>query len=200
MGAGSAIIESRNRATLPSVSAKSPAKTSESFDFLAKVVRFGTLYGVDVPAEISRTIGVRGYVAIVGTVSGKVPFRASLVPRGGGQHRILLNGRVREAAGAVLGRALRVAFRVDIDPPEWPTPEDVADALREEGVLETFTSLTRGKRAHILQWVEAAVHESTRAKRVAKVVEVTLAEHEKRLDRAAARRNPAPPKRGRGAR
>lgn len=163
------------------------AKPLGAFDFRAKLVRVGTLYAVEVPTSVSRTIGVRGYVAIAGTVNGRAPFRASLIPCGEGRHRILLNGQVRRAAGAALGRALAVSFRVDRDPPDWPTPEDVADALREEGVLETFASFPRGKRAHILQWVEKAVQEATRAKRVAKVVEVALAEHEKRLDRALSR-------------
>jgi hypothetical protein len=171
----------------PKPSARRTPRAREAFDFRTKLARAGSLYCVNVPASISLTLGVRGYVAIVGTVNGATPFRASLVPRGGGQHRIHLNARVRQASGAVLGRALVVSFRVDRDPPEWLTPEDVADALREEGVLETFASFPRGRRAHILHWVEQAVHESTRARRIAKVVEVTLAEHEKKLDRAAER-------------
>jgi uncharacterized protein YdeI (YjbR/CyaY-like superfamily) len=62
-------------------------------------------------------------------------------------------------------------------------PEDLADALRDEGVLETFNSLPPGRRDHVVRWIDDAVHEATRAKRIAKTVEVALGEREKRLDR-----------------
>lgn len=159
----------------------------QSHTFHAKVVRVGIMYAVDVPEAVSKTIGVRGYVPIAGVLDGASPFRASLIPRGDGRHRILLNGEVRRAAGIHLGDRVAVEIHVDREPRGGPVPEDVAEALREEGVLETFLSLAPGKRMHILRWVDEAVHEATRAKRVARVVEVSLGEREKQLDREAAR-------------
>jgi len=161
------------------------ARAKPPFVFRAKLVRMGAWYIVDAPAALSKAVGVRGFVPVAGTANGAA-FRASLLPRGGGRHSIALNAAVRAAGKIVPGRLVSVELRVDTEPRGGPTPEDVADALRAEGVLEAFESLAPGRKMHILQWLDAAVHEETRARRVARVVEVALAQHEKRLDRGSA--------------
>jgi hypothetical protein len=158
--------------------------SSDSFTFTAKLVRVGTLYAVDVPAAVTSAVGIRGFVPIDGILNGDVPFRASLVPRGGGRHRIFLNSEVRAAGRARLGNRVAIQLRVEREPRHDPIPEDIREALCEAGVLATFESFTVAKRRHILRWVDKAVHETTRAKRVTKIVEATLEEHEKRVDRA----------------
>ena len=145
------------------------------------------MYVVEVPPTVSRTLGVRGYVPIAGVVQGSTPLRASLIPRGDGCHRILLNGALRSTAGIGVGDRVAFAIHVDREPRGGPTPEDVAEALRDEGVLDTFEALAPGKKMHILAWVDQAVHHETRVKRVARVVEVALGEREKRIDREVAR-------------
>jgi hypothetical protein len=157
-----------------------------AFAFQGKVVKLGIMYVVDVPAAVSESVGVRGYVPIAGVVKS-TPLRASLIPRGDGRHRILLNGEIRRAAGIALGERVAFEIRVDREPRGAQTPEDVADALRDEGVLDAWESLAPGKRMHILHRVDKAVHEETRIKRIVRVVEVALAEREKRLDREVAR-------------
>jgi len=158
----------------------------ESFVFRAKVERLGIMYVVNVPPAVSRTLGVRGYVPVAGVVAKTIPFRGSLIPSGDGRHRIMLNGEVRKAAGAAVGDIVALAIHVDREPRGGPTPEDVADALREEGVLEAFESIGAGRRMHLMRWVDAAVHEETRIKRIVRVVEIALGEREKRVDREAA--------------
>ena len=162
-----------------------PPRRAATHAFTARLVRSGILYCVDIPAAVSRAFGVRGYVPVAGTVNRKTPFRASLAPAGGGRHRLLLNGEVRSAANIALGERVTLHLHRDEQPRELPLPEDLATALRDEGVLATFQALAPGKRFHIIAWVEKAVHETTREKRVARTVEVALAEHEKRLDRTA---------------
>jgi Domain of unknown function (DUF1905) len=122
---------------LSPVGSRRPSEIApETFTFETKLVRVGTLYGVDVPAAVSSTIGVRGYVPVTGNINGALPFSASLVPRGGGRHRILLNADLRAKARLALGRQLRMELCVDDDPPQWATPDDLADALRDEGERE----------------------------------------------------------------
>jgi hypothetical protein len=157
-----------------------------SFRFEAKIARIGPLYGADVPETMSRAVGVRGHVSVLGTVNG-IPWRGTISPKGGGRHRIMLNAEVRRAAGVALGDRVTLHLRVDRDPPIWPTPEDLADALHEEGVFDAFAAITRGRRNHIVMWLEKAVHDDTRAKRVARIVEIAHAEREKKLDRATSR-------------
>ncbi|HEY4015915.1 MAG TPA: YdeI/OmpD-associated family protein [Polyangiaceae bacterium] len=167
----------------------SPAKkpsAEPSFQFVAKVVRVGSMYGVDVPAAVSRAVGIRGHVSVVGIVNG-VPWRGTISPKGGGRHRMMLNAEVRRAAGASLDDRIEVRLRVDRDPPSLPTPEDLAFALHEEGAFEAFASIARGRRNHIVMWLEKAVHDETRVKRIARIVEIAHAEREKKLDRATSR-------------
>jgi uncharacterized protein YdeI (YjbR/CyaY-like superfamily) len=71
----------------------------------------------------------------------------------------------------------------DESPPVDPIPEDLADALREVDALAAFESLARGKRNALLRWLEQAVAEATRAKRVVRLVEIALEAREKALDR-----------------
>jgi hypothetical protein len=152
------------------------------FKFAAKLVRKDVFFGVDLPAATSRAIGLRGFVPILGTANG-VPVRSSLSPSGGGRHHLLLNREVREAAGIATGDRVSLVLRVDAEPPTFVIAEDLADALREEGVLESFEQLPRGRRNQYLRWMESAVHEDTRAKRIARLVEIGHAERERRLDR-----------------
>jgi uncharacterized protein YdeI (YjbR/CyaY-like superfamily) len=62
-------------------------------------------------------------------------------------------------------------------------PDDLTAALREEDVLEAWESLPPGKREHILRWIEEAVHETTREKRIGRAVQEALARREKEIDR-----------------
>ena len=53
---------------------------------------------LDVPAQVSDAFGMRGHVPVVGTADG-AELTATLVPVGGGRHRLFLNRSVRDAIG-----------------------------------------------------------------------------------------------------
>jgi hypothetical protein len=160
------------------------ASKKQRFAFTAKLVRFTILYCVEVPAEVSRAVG-RGATPVTARVREAAPFQATLVPAGDGRHRLFLNAEVRKAAGVKLGD--RVPVEVLADPSlrarEVPVPPDLREALVDEGVLEAWESMPPGKREHILRWIEQAVHEPTREKRVARAVVEAHARREKNIDR-----------------
>jgi hypothetical protein len=163
--------------------------------FTASITRFGTLYGVMVPAKVSRAIGVRGRVPAEVRLGRAFSVRATLIPTGSGRHSIRFNTRTREEAGATLGKRIAVVIRVDDGKRDVPIPDDLARVLHDEELGETWASMPPGKREHILDWIERAVHERTRESRIAKTIEVTHALRERRL--AAAVR--ARPRSSRGA-
>jgi uncharacterized protein with von Willebrand factor type A (vWA) domain len=141
-------------------------------------VRGGGVYFVAIPASVSRGVGKRGNVPVVATVRGPdgvAEVRASIVPTGGGRHRLRLNATARADIGAEPGESLRVALHVDEAPKAEPMPEDLAQALDEAGVRAEFSKMPVGRQNHILAWIEKAVRDETRAKRVAKTVEVACA-------------------------
>jgi hypothetical protein len=161
-----------------------------AFQFDARLRRVGTFFAVDVPAPVSRALGVRGPVYVIGTVDGAVPLRTSLSPAGGGRHLLFLNAEIRREAGLVEGDRVRLRFARD-DDPRLPLPDDLANLLREEGALAAFEALPVGARNQLLRAVEEAVHPATRDKRLARAVEVAFAARERKLDREA--RRPAAP-------
>lgn len=57
---------------------------------------------LDVPGSVSDAFGLRGYVPVVGTADG-VELIATLVPVGGGRHRLFLNSATRQAIGKGAG-------------------------------------------------------------------------------------------------
>ena len=165
---------------------------SKSYAFVTKLTCVERDYFVVVPARVSQSIGVRGRVPVVARVSRAPEYRGTLMPRGGGRHSLMVNGETRRAARVEPGDSVRVVVQPDFGPREVLVPPDLALALREQDVSADWESLPPGKREHILKWIERAVHETTRAKRVALAVESAVARREKRVDRVSSR--------GRGAR
>jgi hypothetical protein len=150
----------------------------KTYRFAARIVHGDGVYAVAIPANVSKDIGKRGNVPVVAAVRGprgETEVRASLVPTGGGRHRLRLNAAARDATGAKAGGQVRLAVRVDTAPRAEPVPEDLAEALEEAGVKDEFSRMPVGRQNHILAWIEKAVRDETRAKRVAKTVEVTCA-------------------------
>jgi hypothetical protein len=159
-----------------------PAKTrSPKHSFTATIVRVGILYSVEVPDAVSRAIGVRGQVPVQARANGGAPFHATLVPRGGGRHRLFVNHEAR--GGARVGSRIAIELRVETRTREVVIPDDLESALRDEGVLPAWESLPPGKREHILRWIDEAVHETTREKRIGRAVQEALARHERNVDR-----------------
>jgi hypothetical protein len=146
------------------------------YDFSARLeqVDGGGPYYVSIPAAVSKSIGRRGVVPIVALVNGVADVRASIVPCGGGRHRLRLNARTRATADARLGGRVRVSLRVDDHPVADPIPSDLLHALRESDALDAFKGFPVGRQNHILQWIEAAAKEATREKRIAQTVEGAL--------------------------
>ncbi len=93
---------------------------------------------------------------------------------------------------AALKRLVREAVALNLDgsktkqsgPRDIPIPPDLAEALREEGVLADWEAMPPGLRAYLLKWIDQAVQEKTRVKRVTRAVEEAHQRREKRIDRA----------------
>jgi hypothetical protein len=143
--------------------------------FRAVIKRVGILYCVDLPAEVSRALGARGYVRVRAKVAGR-ELRTTAVPSGRGRHRIFLDDKVRR--GAKTGDEVAIALSRDDAPEDLTVPDDLAAALDVERVAEAFAGLSLGKRREILRWIEAAAKDETRRKRVLRAVEVALASSE----------------------
>jgi uncharacterized protein YdeI (YjbR/CyaY-like superfamily) len=81
-------------------------------------------------------------------------------------------GLMRPAGIAAVERAKEDGSWTILDGPEAGiVPDDFAAAMDEAGVREVFDGFTQSKRKAILGWLAMAKRESTRMKRMAKIIE-----------------------------
>lgn len=142
------------------------------------------LHVVVIPAEVSKALG-KGSVPVLVKVNDLAEVRTTLFHHTKGRHAIVLKSEVRKLAKVGEGDRVEIVLTKDDAPPVVdPVPEDLADALRDEQVLEVFDRISRGRRNQLLRWLEEAAMEETREKRIVHLVEVALAAREKEIDRA----------------
>jgi hypothetical protein len=146
---------------------------------LVKLETFGSRFVVEIPERVSKTIGKRGPVPIVATYNKIVEVQQSMVPSGGGRHRLQLSARTRGELEVDPGDRLHVVITVPEKPPVMAQPRELATALRENDLQETFTAFPVGKQNHIIFWIQAAAHPETRERRIAQTVEVAFRARER---------------------
>jgi Bacteriocin-protection, YdeI or OmpD-Associated/Domain of unknown function (DUF1905) len=137
--------------------------------FDAALESFGPAAAVTLPFDPKEEWGkVRAPVR--GTIDG-YPFTTT-VARYGGVDYLAFRREVREAAGVQIGA--KVAIEVELDTSERvvAVPEDLAIALADAGVRETFDRLSYTHRKEYVDWVEEAKREETRNTRVGRTVEL----------------------------
>ncbi len=142
--------------------------------FDAIIYRVGMNYCVDTPGRVSRAVGPAARVPVLGTVGGH-EFSTNMIRRADGRYRVFLNAEVRVAAGAGEGDRVSVELRLDAEPREPPSPEDLRAALgRVDGGLEALRAMPPGMCRDALRSIESARRPETRARRVEQIVEIVL--------------------------
>ena len=136
---------------------------------------------LDVPAVVSDAFGVRGHVPVVGTADG-AELTATLVPVGGGRHRLFLNGAVRGAIGKGTGDSVEIRIRLDRSDRTPETPSDLQEALAEDGASLAWEALAPSRRKECLVWLANAKRDQTRAARIGRIVRIALTEGTPRLE------------------
>jgi len=160
------------------------AAKKKRYSFSAKIEqRPGRWFTVLVPAALSRTLGIRGSIPIVGVMNGKAKFRSSLLPRATGLHFLAVRAELRQSVGASAGDRVTIRFQIDREPRTVPTPEDLRELLEAEGLVDGYELIPPGRKMQFLKYLEQAVHETTRQKRLAAFIELAYAAREKQADR-----------------
>ena len=136
---------------------------------------------LDVPAVVSDAFGVRGHVPVVGTADG-VELIATLVPVGGGRHRLFLNGAVRGAIGKGPGDSVEIRIWLDRSDRTPETPADLREALAEDSASAAWEALAPSRRKECLVWLANAKRDQTRATRIGRIVQTAVEEGTPRLE------------------
>lgn len=125
---------------------------------------------MDVPERVSKFSGKRGYVPVKGTLNG-FPIRATLVPAGGGCHRLCINGEMRKGAGVDVGDTVNLVLELDTEPRKFPLPLELGEALRKTKSARTaWEGLTPTHRKEILTYLNWLKTAEARKRNVEKII------------------------------
>jgi len=152
--------------------------------FSGRIYKVGIIRYVDVPGEVSGEVAAGEVnVAVQGTVEG-VPLRTTLVPRGGGCHRLAIHGEIRKKLRVDAGAVVEVALERDEEPREPAVPPALAMALRLAPRAQgEFRGVTTAQRREIVRYVTAAKQEAARERRAQKVVRLLMERVERKKKR-----------------
>lgn len=139
--------------------------------FSAVIYQIGQNRCVDVPPAAAAGRG-EITVPVILTV-GERSVATNLIRRGDSQFRVFVNTDLREAAVADTGDAIDVEIRLDVSNREPDIPPMLVGALRAtKWGMTVFNGLTVNQRREIVQFVNDAKRNDTKAKRVARAIEV----------------------------
>jgi hypothetical protein len=130
----------------------------------------GDVPAVEIPFDVKAIYGsARPKVSV--TVNGVV-LRTTVAVYGGRSY-IGFRKEIRDAAGLEVGNTIIVTIAPDIEPRIVDVPADLQRALAKNAAArKTFESLSYSHRKEHAQWVADAKKEETRARRVARVIEM----------------------------
>ena len=153
----------------------SPVKTP-LLRFAAKIEVVGVNPCVRVPARITRVFGKRGYVPVVVHLQrGTVP--STLVPLGGGVHRLYINGVMLRQTDARPGDRLAIGLELDTGDRRLKTPDQLSSALVARPLAQArWKALTPSKRKEIIRYLESGKSSETRSRNATKLLRILESE------------------------
>ena len=135
----------------------------------------GEVCSIDIPFDVEKTFGARGRVPVRGTLNG-APFRSSVFRMGGDCHFMVVNRRMREAAGVRGGETVPVTMERDTEGRVITPPADFARALKSnKEARAVWDQLSYTHRREHVEHIEGAKKPETRARRIEKSVALLAA-------------------------
>jgi Bacteriocin-protection, YdeI or OmpD-Associated/Domain of unknown function (DUF1905) len=130
-----------------------------------------TATGIRVPPEVMAALGQRKRQPVRVTIGGHT-YRSTVAPYGG-DVMLPVSAENRAAAGITAGDEVEVRLEVDDEPREVTVPDDLTAALEsDDDARRAFAGLSYSHRLRHVLAVEDAKTPETRARRIAKAVEM----------------------------
>lgn len=130
-----------------------------------------TATGVEVPADVVTALGQGKRPPVTVTINGHT-YRSTIAVMGG-RSMLGVSAENREQAGVSAGDVVTVDVELDTAPREVEVPADLAAALAADpAAREHFESISRSKKRQLVDPIGQARTAETRARRVAKAVDV----------------------------
>ena len=148
--------------------AESPVKR---FRALVERKEGGEVCAITIPFDAEKVFGARGRVPVRGTLNG-APFRAALFRMGGDCHFMVVNRRLREAAGVTGGENVPVRMERDDAPRTITPPPDFSRALKaSKEARATWDRLSYTHQREHVEHIEGAKKSDTRQRRIEKSIQ-----------------------------
>jgi Bacteriocin-protection, YdeI or OmpD-Associated/Domain of unknown function (DUF1905) len=133
---------------------------------------------VYLPFDVFEVFETRARLAVKGAING-FPFRSSIFPMGGGKFYMVVNREMREGAKVKAGDTVEFAMEKDDEPRSIATPPDLLKALNaRKSVKALWDKMSYTHRKEYIGAIEEAKKPETRARRIAKTVEMIAAMNE----------------------
>ncbi|MGH9766844.1 MAG: YdeI/OmpD-associated family protein, partial [Blastocatellia bacterium] len=130
---------------------------------------------VYLPFDVFEAFGTRSRLAVKGEIKG-FPFRSSIFPMGGGKFYMVVNREMREGAKVKAGDIVEFVMEKDDAPRTIATPPDLLKALNARKSVKTvWDRLSYTHRKEYIGAIEEAKKPETRARRIAKAIEMIAA-------------------------
>jgi hypothetical protein len=129
---------------------------------------------LNAPFDVSKVFGTRARVPVRGTING-FPFRTSLMPMGG-CHGMAVNKTMRDGARVQAGDTVSVVMERDEDERIVEVPPLLRKELaRSKTAQANWKKLSFTNQKEIALSIRGAKHEETRARRLAKAMDILKA-------------------------
>lgn len=132
--------------------------------------------GITIPFDVQAVFGAKRVP--VRAVINKAEYRGSIVSMGG-RYMLGIPKVFREAAGIKAGDHIVVTLEQDTAKRVVDLPHDLADVLNERGLMAAWDSLSFTHRKEHARAITEAKQAETRARRIAKAVEMIAAKARK---------------------
>ncbi|HEX7318686.1 MAG TPA: YdeI/OmpD-associated family protein [Pyrinomonadaceae bacterium] len=165
-----------SKTTAKKSASKAPAKSPvKRFRAVVKRKEGGDVCSIDIPFDVEQTFGARGRISVRGTLNG-APFRSSVFRMGGDCHFMVVNRRMRDAAGVTGGETVPVVMERDDEPRVIEPPPDFARALKgNKEARATWDKLSYTHQREHVEHIEEARRPETRERRIEKSIELLAA-------------------------
>ena len=126
---------------------------------------------IAIPADVAQKIkpGTKKSFRVKGKLDDFPVHQVALIPMGGGEFIMPLNGMIRKGIGKRHGAMLRVALEED-KTPLLLNPEMMECLADEPDALGFFKQLPKSHQHYFSKWIASAKTEATKAKRIAQAV------------------------------
>ncbi|MBM3124542.1 MAG: DUF1905 domain-containing protein [Chloroflexi bacterium] len=100
-----------------------------------------------------------------------VPYRGTLVRRGGPNHMLIILKGIREQIGKTIGDKVKVTIEADTEARRVEIPKDLLKELKQDKAAKAvFDKLSYTHQKEYVKWIEEAKKAETRQNRIAKTL------------------------------